>query len=84
MPRTPHLKRPQPPHRQKAMTRPNVYLVMIAVKPGTKPPARTVRCDQCVSWLGGKGAGFGFCGQLMNQQPADFGCAYFQRRPEQR
>lgn len=67
---------------------PNVYLVMIGVKPGVKPPGRTVRCDQCSHWSGGSRAVAGQldighrCAILGGLHPADFGCAYFLRRPE--
>ena len=68
--------------------RPNVHLVLIGTKPGQKPPGRTVRCDQCEHWAGGRRASSGSmldvgerCALLGGLHAADFGCAYFMRRP---
>lgn len=68
--------------------RPGVYLVQIGIKPGAKPPGRVVRCDQCEHWAGARRRDSGAvdvgerCALLGGLHPADFGCAYFQRRVE--
>lgn len=59
------------------------YLIMVAVKPGTKPPGRTVSCSQCMHWHGRTNAPElvgDRCALLPGLWPADFGCAYFMRR----
>lgn len=63
-------------------TRPGIHLIMVALKPGDKPPARTVTCSKCIHWTGGRSSLVAACGQLGGNHPANFGCAYFQRRPE--
>ncbi len=69
-------------------SRPGVHLIQIALKPGDKPPARTVTCSQCSHWAGRERRGSGVidvgerCSMLGCLTTADFGCAYFQRRPE--
>lgn len=56
---------------------------MVAIKPGDRPPTRTVSCGECEHWTGANGAQSSHVCQLLGGVWAPhFGCAYFRRRPE--
>lgn len=46
------------------------------------PPAHRVRCDRCRCWGGRSGDDEAKCALFPGLHAPDFGCAYFQLKPE--